>query len=59
MGVSTGSLKPWRQGGVAFPQDVVEFNDAVLNGAMEPLETILGIAHLPLQREKPSIGGLA
>ncbi|MEW6395664.1 MAG: hypothetical protein AB1582_14100 [Pseudomonadota bacterium] len=47
------------ESGGTFPQNVVEFDDAVLDRAVEPLQPVLGIAKLPLQVKQPLVGGCA
>jgi hypothetical protein len=46
------------EGGGALPPDVVQLNDAVFDGAVEPLQTIFCVAQLFLLRKQPVIGGL-
>ncbi len=37
---------------------IVEFDDTLLDSAIETLEAIFGIAELPLQIEQPAVRGL-
>jgi hypothetical protein len=46
-GIPEGSFRALAlelQGGGAVPRDVVQFDDAILDGAVQPLQAIFGIA---------------
>ena len=51
-----GSLTLGLQRSGTLPQDVVQFDDAVLDGAVEPLWAIFSIAQFLPQGEQPVIG---
>ncbi|WP_028160146.1 hypothetical protein [Bradyrhizobium sp. USDA 377] len=50
-----GALPLRFEGGGAFPQDVIKFDDAVFNRTVKALEAIFGIAEFPLQIEQPAV----